>query len=160
MKRSFGLLRAFAATLSSPVAMAGSPSRREGQLLQTCSISRLIIPQQTLRPIIFLSMPRSGRYLPPRKSRYTAADHSFTVMAISGHKIVHASRRNAHGTVHEPLSSYGSSRPTADTQPIRQCAINNEALLATLPKHREARHFRPLNFLYLPIAQRTSVTYT
>ena len=66
----------------------------------------------------------------------------------------------AHRTVLEPLSSYGSSYPTADTQPNRQCAINNGALLATLPKQREARHFLPLNFLYLPIAQRTSVAST
>ena len=66
----------------------------------------------------------------------------------------------AHGTVREPLDSYGSSYPTADTQPIRQCAINNGALLATFPKQQEARLLRPLNFLYLPIAQRTSVAST
>ena len=66
----------------------------------------------------------------------------------------------AHRTVREPLDSYGSSHPTADTQPIRQCAINLGALWATLPKQQKARFFRPLNFVYLPIAQRTNVSST
>ena len=66
----------------------------------------------------------------------------------------------AHRTVREPLDSYGSSHSTADTQPIRQCAINLGALRATLPKQQKARFFHPLNFLYLPIAQRTNVSST